>query len=564
MGGLRTLPETLADAARTDAGITFLIDRQETFRSYSDLRNSALSVAQALRGAGLRRGDVVAIVLPDAEPFLTTLFGASIAGLLPASVYPPATTVDLPHYFSATAAVLRGAGARAVVTTRVLAPGFLTLRASCPDLAVVLVREELDAPSIDDHAAVALDDLAFVQFTSGSTSAPKGVVLTHRNLAENVEAANGPAGISTSDEDLALSWLPLYHDMGLVGMTFGALYTGRPCVLMTPWGFVKRPVDWLRAITRYRATISFAPSFAYDLCVRRVKDSDLADLNLAGWRIAGCGAEPIHGPTLVAFAHKLAPAGFRPESFLPSYGLAEHVVAATFAPHGRALVAERVSADNLTSGSEAVPAAADDDTAVEIVSCGRPFPGHDLRIVDEHGQALPERQVGEIVLKGPSVMLGYYRQDALTAQTIRDGWLHTGDLGYVAGGELFVCGRAKDVIIVNGRKYHPQDLEWAVDDIAGVRRGRVIAFGVSEAGRADRVVLVVEAKGTVTGDALADAMRRRISDMFGLYVDDVALVPAGTIGRTTSGKVQRAATKARYLRGELGLSPSEMNVGPVG
>ena len=185
------------------------------------------------------------------------------------------------------------------------------------------------------------------------------------------------------------------------------------------------------------------------------------------------------------------------------------------------------------------------------MSCGFPLSDHRLQIAGDDGRALPERQVGEILLAGPSVMLGYYRQDALTAQTIRGGWLHTGDLGYLWDGELFVCGRAKDIIIVNGRKYHPQDLEWAVDDLPGVRRGRVVAFGVAELGRADRVVIVVEPSGTSVSEPLVEAVRRRISDLFGLYVDDVALVPGGTIGRTTSGKVRRHETKAMYERGKL-------------
>jgi fatty-acyl-CoA synthase len=323
-------------------------------------------------------------------------------------------------------------------------------------------------------------------------------------------------------------------------------------------------VDWLRAIARFHGTISFAPNFGYDLCVRRVKDGDLAGLDLSCWRVAGCGAEPIHAPTLAAFARKLTSTGFKSTSFLPSYGLAEHVVAATFSPSERRPIVERVAPEDLSNGHVAKPAGVDDDTALEIVACGSPFPGHALRIVNAAGHSVPDRQVGEIVLAGPSVMLGYYKQDALTAEVIRDGWLHTGDLGYVAGGELFVCGRAKDVIIVNGRKYHPQDLEWAVDDLDGVRHGRAVAFGVSEPGRADRVVVLVETKGTVGADTVCEAIRRRISDLFGLYVDEVALVPGGSIGRTTSGKVQRAATKAKYLRGELGLSASEMNVGPVG
>jgi fatty-acyl-CoA synthase len=328
------------------------------------------------------------------------------------------------------------------------------------------------------------------------------------------------------------------------------LYTGRTCVLLPPESFVRRPAEWLRAITRHRATVSFAPNFAYDLCVRRVKD--LSGLDLSSWRVAGCGAEPIHPPTLAAFAEKFGPVGFRDTSFLPCYGLAEHVLAATFPPRGRRPRIEVVSADALTAERVAVPHDGQ-GPPVSLVSCGSPLPGHRLQIVGEDGRSVKERHVGEILLAGPSVMLGYYKQDALTAQTIRDGWLRTGDLGYLSGGELFVCGRAKDIIIVNGRKYHPQDLEWAVDALAGVRRGRVVAFGATDFGQADRVVIVVEPSGTVSSEVLVETIRREIRDLFGLYVADVAVVRSGTVARTTSGKVQRAATKARYESGELGI-----------
>jgi fatty-acyl-CoA synthase len=534
MAAPRTLPEALAAAARAGSGYCFVVNGVDTPRSYQAIQHDAFRVARSLREAGLRRGDLVALVLSDAEQYLTTLYGASIAGVIPASLYPPSTTSELARYFELTATTLRAAEARAVVTSLTLAPDFERLRARCPHLSLILARESLDAPPLDPDAMPSLDDIAFVQYTTGSTTAPKGVVLTHRNVCANVDAINGPAGLSIGDGDVAVSWLPLNHDMGLVGMALGPLYAARTGVLMPPFLFVRRPVEWLKAITRHRGTISFAPNFAFDLCVRRVKDRDIPELDLSSWRIAGCGAEPVHAPTLAAFAKKFEPARFRETSFLPSYGLAEHVVAATFPPPGRRPRTE-----------VAVPPDHEDLT-VTLVSCGRPFPGHELRIVDDSGHSLPERAIGEIVLAGPSVMMGYYKSDALTARTVRNGWLHTGDLGYVSGGELYVCGRLKDVIIVNGRKYYPQDLEWAVDELAGVRRGRVVAFGTSSPGRADRVIIVVEPSGTVAGDALTEAIRRQVSNLFGLYVDDVAIVPSGTIGRTTSGKVQRAATRARY------------------
>ncbi len=545
----RTLPEALSDAAATDLGYTFVNGGAETVRSYADIRTAALGVARSLLECGLRRGDLVALVISDAEQFLTALFGASIAGLTPASLYPPATVGDLPRYIELTTATLRGSGARAVIASAALVPAFAAVRSSCPALDMVLSRSELDAPPIEPVTSPALDDIAFVQFTSGSTSAPKGVALTHRSLSANIEAFAGPGGVGAGPSDVAISWLPLNHDMGLVGMALGAPYTPCACVLMQPEAFVRRPTEWLRAITRHRGTISFAPNFAYDLCVRRVKQ--LEGLDLSSWRVTGCGAEPIHPPTLAAFATKFAAVGFRETSFLPCYGLAEHVLAASFPPRDRAIRTERVSADALAGRRIAVSGTAHD--SVMLVSCGRPLPGHAIEVVGDDGRLLPERHVGEIVLSGPSVMLGYYKQDELTSQVLRDGRLRTGDLGYLSDGELFVCGRAKDIIIVNGRKYHPQDLEWAVDDLAGVRRGRVVAFGAPERGRPDRVVIVAEPSGTVAAPSLTEMIRRRIGDLFGLYVDDVALVNHGSVARTTSGKVQRGATKARYESGELTL-----------
>jgi len=555
MPDFRTLPDALSDAASSEQGYVFLVGGDEVRRSYADIRQAALGVAQSLSESGLEPGDLVAIVINDAEQFLTAFLGVSVAGMIPASLYPPSTTSELAAYLELTVGIVRSSAARGVITTSALKAWFDELAPSCPELKVVLAREGLGVAPASRSAAergvprAGIDDIAFVQFTSGSTSSPKGVALTHRSLSANIAAISGPYGLDAREGDIAVSWLPLFHDMGLVGIALGALYSVRPAVIMTPHAFVKRPAEWLRAITRHRATISFAPNFAYDLCVRRVKDRDLEGLDLSAWRIAGCGAEPIHAPTLAAFAEKFAPVGFRASSFVASYGLAEHVVAATFAPLNRLPRVEQVDAADLTDRRLARPSPR--GQTVAVVGCGMPFPDHQIRIIGEDGGEASEREVGEITLRGPSVMLGYYKDDALSARTIRDGWLHTGDLGYLAGGELFVCGRVKDIIIANGRKYHPQDLEWAVDQLAGVRRGRVVAFGAAQPGGPDRVVVVVEPNGTVATEPLTEAIRRSIGDLCGLYVDDVVLVPSGTIGRTTSGKVQRAATKARFERGEL-------------
>ncbi len=535
--GPRTLPQALRDAAAGEHGCLFLAGGAESpavHRTYSELLQASIGVAATLREAGLKRGDLVGLAIGDAELFLTALYGASMAGVVPASLHPPGTTRDLDSYFDLTARVLRAAGARALVTHATLVEGFERVRATCPELAIVFACEELGGQTGQVGRLgqagwePALDDLAFVQFTSGATSEPKGVALTHGNLCANVDAINGPHGLATTDADSAMSWLPLHHDMGLVGMALGPLYSSRPAVFLPAHIFVRRPAEWLRAISRHRATVSFAPNFAYDLCVRRVKDVDLAGVDLSCWRVAGCGAEPIHAPTLSAFAERFAAFGFRETAFLPGYGLAEHVVAATFAPRGRPI-----------------------RTDSALVSCGAPFPDHRLRIVDDHGGELPERAVGEIMLAGPSVMQGYYEHGALTRDALCDGWLSTGDLGYLADGELYVCGRAKDLIIANGRKCHPQDLEWGVDELAGIRRGRAVAFGTSAADGRARLVMIVEPNGTIDAAQLVVSVRRRLADLYGLYVDDVIVAPSGTIARTSSGKVQRALTKARYEAGEI-------------
>ena len=545
---LRTLVDALDEGATSGAGYTFLADGGSRVRSYGEIRTAARSVAAGLRRAGLARGDVAAIVIGDAEQFLTALIGAAIAGIVPASLYPPSTTTQVSQFFESSAPALAASHARAVVTTAGLVAGFRALRPFQANLQYVFAFEELAADGDPDDWRPSLDDVAFIQYTSGSTSRPKGVVVTHRSLAANIHGIHGPSGIDVRPDDVGVSWLPLYHDMGLVGMSLGALYSGRPVVLMPPEMFVKRPVEWLRVISRCRASVSYAPNFAYDLCVRRVKERDLDGLDLSSWRVAGCGAEPINAHTLEAFAGKFARAGFRASSFLPSYGLAEHVLAATFGVRQREPRVDVISAAALSATRVAACVDPADDSAIRLVSCGRPLPGHAMRIVADDGAEARERQVGEIVLAGPSVMLGYCKDPESTSEVFRDGWLHTGDLGYLSEGELFVCGRLKDLIVINGRKYHPQDLEWSVEQLPGVKRGRVVAFG---AGEPNRAVIVAEPSGTVPAAALSADIRQVVGDVFGLPVGDVVLVASGTIDRTTSGKVRRAAVRASYVGGQL-------------
>lgn len=546
-----TLPQALERAAETVTGYRHLADDgEERAQSYSDLLDRARRIAGALCAAGLAPHDPVAIIVPESDRFLAAFLGASVGGLLPVPIYPPAQLARLDLYAQTTGPTLRAARARLIVTTAKLQPAIEGLRSESAALQAIVPLEALDGPPLEPHPAV-LDDPALIQFTSGSTSEPKGVVLTHRSIAANIAAIGGPDGLAFDERDSGASWLPLFHDMGLIGMALSALYFRRPTTFLSPVAFLKRPIEWLRAISRYRATVSFAPSFAYDLCVRRVKDRDLDSLDLSCWRVAGCGAEPIRAETLEAFARRFETAGFRATSFAPSYGMAEHTLAITLAPPGRGPLVDTVRATGAAGRKVARPCSPDEPGATRLVGCGRPCAGHRIRIVDEDGREVGEREIGEILVTGPSLMRGYFGQEALTRAVVEEGWLRTGDLGYTADGELFVCGRKKDTIILNGRNYYPQDLEWIVAGLPGVRKGGVVAFSAEGANGGDCLVLMVESAGTAPLDALPAQIRRRIMDATGLFVARVVVVAGGTIGHTTSGKLQRARAREQYESGQL-------------
>ena len=340
--------------------------------------------------------------------------------------------------------------------------------------------------------------------------------------------------------------------MGLIGFVLGTLIVDLPVVIMQTAHFARAPRRWLQLISEHRGTITFAPNFAYQLVGKRVKERDLEELDLSSLRIAGCGAEPIRARTLSDFAETFAPAGFDSRALLPSYGMAESCLAVTFHPRGTEMSVDRVDPAAMRDGL-AKPAAEDDAEALEVVSCGVPFPGHAVEVRGEDGSTLGERAVGEIVIQGPSVTTGYFQNPEATASAIRDGWLHTGDLGYWAGGNLHICGRIKDLIIINGANHYPQDLEWAVGELPGVRRGNVCAFSVVRDGT-EQLVMMAEAN---RGDA--ERLRKEIAQVtfqeFGLQVTDVVISPVGTLPKTSSGKHQRRKTQQLYERGELAAHP---------
>lgn len=549
---------------RTDAGFAHLVHEKEEPRTvaYAEMARRARRFGAALQAAGVRPGERVGLILPDSSEFVDAIYGAMYAGAIPVPIYPPMNLGQFEAYLGNTTHILRQAGCSLIVTDARVRPILGKLMTSVPQVRSVEVYGSF-VKQVDERAApigidVKPDDVAFLQFTSGSTSRPKGVTLTHANLVANMEAIGGASGLQVTGEASGVSWLPLYHDMGLIGFVFTPIYYNTKGILfISPLIFLKRPSVWLRQLSERKAMITFAPNFAYGLCTSRIKDHELQGVDLSHLRVAGCGAEPIQYGTLQAFADRFAPYGFRRSAFLPCYGMAEHSLAVTFVGLDEDLRADRVDAEALARG-EATPSAEGD--ALQVVCCGRPFPGHELRIVGESGEALPERQVGHIELRGPSVMQGYWNDPERTAATLRDGWLQTGDLGYLADGELYVCGRIKDLIIIHGRNYHPQDLEWQASQVEGVRKGNVIAFGVHDPqlGR-ERVIVAAEVRNPEAGDQLRDAIAAKILEALALKVDEIVLLPAGSLPKTSSGKLQRSKAAEMFRGGALGK-----NVGPAG
>ena len=548
MNGPGTITDALIAAGSSDRGIRAIEhDGRSLLLSYNTLLSESLRVAGALYARGLVPGDRVALVVPEVSEFIRAFFGITAAGLVPVPLCPPAQAGDLPTFARQSRHILVASRASAVVTSEDVAP--LLDVSGIDGLAVLTIESLRGGPAIAVPTRVPLNAPALLQFTSGSTAAPKGVVLTHANLHANARAIAGPRGLDARPTDIGVSWLPLYHDMGLIGMLLSAVYTCVDTVVMSPVLFLKRPTAWLEAISTYRGTVSFAPNFAYELCLRRVKPSQIDALDLSSWRLAGCGAEPIRPDTLRAFAERFARAGFRASSFVASYGLAEHSLAVAFGRDG--IHEDAVDAQQLVHHSIAVPSANGSTRVVRLVGCGHALPGHELKIVDDEGRTLPERHLGSILARGPSVMQGYFEDPVATAVALRDGWLHTGDLGYLADGQLFVCGRTKDLIIRQGRKYHPPDLESAIADLPGVRSSGVVVFGISRIDEPDEVVAVLEARASIASDGVVEQARRRVRETAGLELDRVVVTPPGTIPRTTSGKVRRAETRDRYLAGTL-------------
>ena len=518
---------------------------------YADLHRDAIAVAAGLRALDLKPGDKVAIMLPTGREFFAAFFGALYAGGVPVPLYPPARPSQLEDPLTRIAGILRNAQACVLVTVERAKPLSHLLRAQVEALRTVTTVADLsiaDAPVV--RPVLVASDVAFLQYTSGSTGDPKGVILTHANLRAMWRASK------VSSADTFVSWLPLYHDMGLIGACLGGLTIGFHVVLMSPLAFLARPARWLETIHRHRGTVSAAPNFAYELCLAKLADADLDGLDLSCWRLAFNGAEAVSPETLERFAARFARCGLKREALTPVYGLAENSVGLAFPPVGRGPLIDRIDRAMLARDGVAKPAQADDPLPLRIVSCGLPLPGHELRVVDTGGRELPEREQGRVQFRGPSSTQGYLNNPAANQGLFDGAWLNTGDLGYMAAGELFLTGREKDIIIRGGLNIHPQELESAVVKLAGIRKGGVAVFAATDPrSGTERLVVLAETKVIEPEQRrqLIQAITVLSATLLGAPADDVVLAPPRRLPRTLrAGPARRDATCAMAAMGRAG------------
>ena len=520
-----------ASASSDATGLTFLDPQEQERRfSFANLHLRARRAAAGLSALGVRRGDRVALVLPTGVEFMDAFFGALLAGAVPVPLYPPVRLGRLEEFHARTARLLRTCGARLLLTDgrvgRLLGQAAARAR---PELGVRTVADlpadgELEMPA-------APDDLALIQFSSGTTVEPKAVALTHRNVLANVAAIDSYVPEEGTLRQRGVSWLPLYHDMGLIGCLLLAVYHPGPLALLPPEAFLARPSLWLRAISRTRATLTVAPNFAFGLCAKRIRDEELRGVDLSCLRLVLNGAEPIAPAALRRFCERFARFGFDERTLMPVYGLSEASLAVTFSPPRRG--------PRLVRRAER-----------ELACVGTPVAGVEVSVRGDDGAELPDGAIGRIHVRGASVMRGYFQDAEATAEAVRDGWLDTGDLGFVDSGELVVSGRAKEAVVLRGANHAPQEFEDALDGLAGARPGCAVAVGVLPDGAdGEELALLVEEERPRA--LTEDAVRARVVERTGIRPHTVKLLEPGTLPRTSSGKLRRGEALRQLVHGEL-------------
>ena len=549
-----TITEALDYAATCETGVNIYSPRGELAEvlPYRRLREEAVHLGRRLLASGLLPGDRVGLVAESDGDFIRGFLACQYARLVPVPMPLPAPFGGRQGYIEHVRRMLQSASARAALGPEGLAEWMreaadglkLEIAGSFADVAAEPTPGEL--PGADP------DGLSYLQFSSGSTRFPLGVAVTHRALMANLYAINN-YGLKVGPTDRAVSWLPLYHDMGLIGFFLAPMAGQASLDLLPTAAFVRRPLLWLDLISRNRGTISYSPTFGYELCARRAESMSVEGLDLSSWRAAGIGGDMIRPGVLHTFAERFAPAGFDERAFVASYGMAEATLALSFAPLMQGLRAETLDVDRLERDQIAVPSAKGARRSREFALCGPALPGHELEVRGERGQVLGEGQVGRIFARGPSLMHAYFDQPEETDRVMSaDGWLDTGDLGYVSGGEIVITGRAKDLIIVNGRNVWPQDLEWTAEaEAEALRSGDVAVFSVPGEGE-ETVVALVQCR--TSDPEIRGRLRDDISGCLRLRhgVDtEVVLVPAHALPRTSSGKLSRSRAKAMYQAGQF-------------
>jgi fatty-acyl-CoA synthase len=568
----QTLTEIFRIRGRADAAAAHihLYEENGNLRSITcgELLARASAVAAELAKRGIEPGHTVAIMLPTCAEFFFTFAGILLVGAIPVPIYPPFRADRIAEYAARQEKILRNAEARLLVTFRRAEGVAKLLEAQVPSLMDVVSADCLAAadgpqapPSTEIRPVETLayrarsSDIAFLQYTSGSTGNPKGVVLTHANLLANIRSMT--AAVGARDDDVAVSWLPLYHDMGLIGAWFLPLVNQIPLVVMSPLAFLTRPERWLQAIHRHRGTLSPAPNFAYELCIRKIDERALEGLDLSSWRGALNGAEPVRAETLERFSQKFARYGFCREALIAVYGLAEATLGVAAPAMGSGARVDRIQRAPFEKQGRAIPAGTAEISALEFVSAGKPLVDVEIRIVNSAGEEVGERTEGRLLFRGPAATSGYYRNPDATKELIReDRWLDSGDLAYIAEDELYVTGRAKDVIIKGGRNLYPQEIEEITGRIAGVRTGCVVAFGVPDAASGtEKLVVATEVRDFTKRDCISQEITRAVSDALGFPPDIVEILPIHAIPKTSSGKLRRSETRRLYLEHKLSQQP---------
>jgi len=544
----QTLPDILARASETcgNRGLIFVDEDEQRF-TWEEIEAQAQRVAAGFQARDGEPGDRVTIVCQGLRPLVTSFFGAVLAGLHPSILPTPISRHRLQGYLQHVVSIVRVAEPKFVVVDEEveLVGKPLVKEANLENKALVIRHDELiDSSGRFDLHEAAPDEIAVIQFTSGSTSSPRGVVLPHRCVAANVQAI--VERLEVAPHDVGGGWLPMYHDMGLIGNLLGAAARSIDLVLTTPFNFLRRPRRWLDVMERHNVSITAGPNVSYRHLLER---GDIPGRDLGKWRVAIIGAEPVDPELLTAFTEAFGPAGFPKTGFMPAYGLAEVGLMATGVRAQEEYEIVEVDREALEGEGVARPVNEASNCA-RIVSCGAPVRETSVRIVDDHGELVPDSCIGEISIAGSSVMREYFNDPVATADTLHGEWLMTGDLGYMKDQQLFVTGRKKELIIFGGRNYYPQDIERVVHGLELVRSGSVVAFGTKN-GHDEGIVIVAAPRDPQNSESIGARVRAVVSESLNLPVLDVVLLESGRIPRTTSGKLCRGRCRDLYEGGEL-------------